>query len=197
MSALTDALNRIIEWLQQNSPTCASGFLPGLSSREIEEKLSELPFCVSREVYELYQWRNGINNGCGVFVYHCLLNLETALRDSQGINDSFWLEAREEDGNPKYLFLIFDFDGEYFAVPGSDSLNDTAPIFHVDGDDGSLSFAFTNLTHMMLAIAECYETGVYSVTSDGNVEVTDEAKFGEIRRKHNPGSVEQLYANGW
>ncbi|HEY9697445.1 MAG TPA: hypothetical protein V6D10_09285 [Trichocoleus sp.] len=197
MSALTDALNRIMEWLQQNSPTCASRFLPGLSPGEIEKKLSELPFCVSREVYELYQWRNGANNGCSVFVYHQLLDLETALRDSQGINDSFWLEAREENGDPKYLFLIFDFDGEYFAVPGSDSLNDTASIFHVSCDDGSLSFAFTNLTNMMLAIAECCETGVYSVTSDGNVGVTDEAKFGEIRRKHNPGSVERLYAEGW
>jgi hypothetical protein len=197
MSALTDALNRIMEWLQQNSPTCALGFLPGLSPEEIEKKLSELPFCVSREVYELYQWSNGNNNGCGVFVYHDLLDLETALTDSQGINDSCWLEAREEDGDPKYLFLIFDFDGEYFAVPGSDSLNDTAPIFHVCSDDGSLSLAFTNLTNMMLAIAECYETGVYSVNSDREIEVIDEAKFGEIRRKHNPGSVEQLYGEGW
>ena len=196
MSSLTDALSRIMEWLQQNSPTCASGFLPGLSPEEIENKLSELPFWVSREVYELYQWRNGDNDGSGVFVYHHLLDLETALRDSQDINDSFWLEAREEVGDPKYLFLIFDFDGEYFAVPGSDSLNDTAPIFHVGCDDGSLSFAFTNLTNMMLAIAECYETGVYSVTSDGNIDVIDEARFGEIRRKHNPGSVESLYADG-
>lgn len=197
MSALTDALNRIMEWLQQNSPTCASGFLPGLSPEEIEQKLGELPFCVSCEVYELYQWRNGANKGCGVFVYHHLLDLETALRDSQGINDSFWLETREGNGDPKYLFLIFDFNGEYFAVPGNDRLNDTAPIFHVGCDDGSLSFAFTNLTNMMLAIAECYETGVYSVIADGNVRVTDEAKFGEIRRKHNPGSVEHLYAEGW
>lgn len=197
MSALTDALNRIMEWLQQNSPTWASGFQPGLSPAEIEKKLGELPFCVSREVYELYQSCNGVNNECGIFVYHHLLDLDTALRDSQGINDSFWLEVREEDGDPRYLFLMFDFDGEYFAVPGSDSLNDTAPIFHVGCDDGSLSFAFTNLTNMMLAIAECYETGVYSVTSDGDVGVTDQAKFGEIRRKHNPGTVERLYAEGW
>jgi hypothetical protein len=197
MSDLTDSLNRIMQWLQQNSPTCASGFLPGLSSEEIEKKLSELPFCVSREVYELYQWRNGTNNGYSVFVYHYLLDLETALRYSQGINDSFWIETREEDGDPKYLFIIFDFDGEYFAVPGSEDPNGSAPVFHVGCDDGSLSFAFTNLTNMMLAIAECYETGIYSVMSDGNVKVTDETKFSEIRQKHNPGSVERLYVEGW
>lgn len=193
MSALTDALNRIMEWLQQNSPICASG----LSPEEVEEKLGELPFCVSREVHELYQWRNGANNECGVFVYHYLLNIDTALQYSQGFNDSYWLEVRQRDGNPLYLFLIFDFDGEYFAVTGSSSSNDAAPVFHIGCDDGSVSFAFTNLTNMMLALAECYETGVYAVTSDGYVEVTDKAKFGEIRRKHNPGSVKQLYAEGW
>lgn len=197
MSALTDALNRIIKWLQQNSHICASGFQSGLSPAEVEEKLGKLPFCVSREVYELYQWSNGTNDRCGVFVYHDLLDLDTALQYSQYINDSYWLEVREEDGDPRYLFPIFDFDGEYFAVPGSDSPNDAAPVFHIGCDDGSLSFAFTNLTNMMLALAECYETGVYAVTSDGYLEVTDEAKFGEIRRKHNPGSVKQLYAGGW
>jgi hypothetical protein len=175
----------------------SSGFLPGLPLEEIEKKLGELPFCVSHEVYELYQWSNGTNSGHGIFVYHHLLDIETALRYSQGINDSFWLEVREENEDPKYLFPIFDFDGEYFAVPGSNGLNATVPVFHVCGDDGSLSFAFTNLTNMMLAIAECFETGVYSVRSDGNVEVKDEVKFGEVRLKHNPGSVERLYVEGW
>ena len=196
MSALTDTLNRIMEWLQQNNPICASGFQPGLSPEEIEEKLGELPFCVSREVHELYQWRNGTNNRCGVFVYHYLLDIDTALQHSQGFNDSYWLEVRETDGDPLYLFLIFGFNGEYFAVTGSSSPNDAAPVFHV-GDDGSVSFAFTNLTNMILVLAECYETGVYAVSSDGYVGVTDEAKFGEIRRKHNPGAVKRLYAEGW
>ena len=196
MSALTDALDRIMAWLQENSPICASDFEAPLSLSVIEEKLSQLPFHVPEEVYELYQWRNG-NPDCGVFVYHRLLNLDTALEYSQGINDTYWLKVRAEDGDPLYLFPIFDFDGEYFAVSGSDSPNQTTPIFHIGCDDGSVSFAFTSLTQMMAAIAECYETGVYAVRSDGKVTVTDEIRFGEIRRKHNPGSVESLYAEGW
>ena len=150
MSALTDALNRIIAWLQQHSPNCVSGFVPGLSVEEIEEKLGELPFRVPQEVYELYQWRNGTNEYSGVFVYHRLLNLNNALEYSQGINDSYWLEVREQDGEPLYLFPLFDFDGEYFAVPGSDSLNDTAPVFHIGCDDGSVSFAFTKTCKLLL-----------------------------------------------
>lgn len=197
MSVLTDALNRIMTWLQQNSPTSASGFLPGLSPEAIEKKLGELPFRLPQELYELYQWRNGDDRCSSVFVYHWLLSLDTAIQYSQDINDSFWLEVREKDGDPLYLFPMFDFDGEYFAVPGSDSPTDTASIFHIGCDDGGVSLAFTSLTNMMLAIAECYETGVYSVTPDGRLEVSDEAKFGEIRCRHNPGTVESLYIGGW
>ena len=116
---------------------------------------------------------------------------------SQGINASYWLEVREQDGEPLYLFPVFDFDGEYFAVPGSDISTICAPVFHIGCDDGYLSLAFTSLTNMMLAIAECYEKGIYSVNPDGYIEVVDEIKFGEIRRKHNPGSVESLYVEGW
>lgn len=196
MSPLTDALNRITGWLQENSPDCVSGFQPGLSFEAIEEKLAQLPFCVSEEVYELYQWRNG-NPYCGAFVYHRLLDLDTALEYCQGMNDAYWLEVRTADGDPTYLFPVFDFDGEFFAIPGSDNLTQTTSVFHIGCDDGSVSFAFTSLTNMMLAISECYEAGVYSVMADGHLSVTDEIRFGEIRRKYNPGTVQSLYVGGW
>ena len=48
MTDLTNALNFILAWLEEYSPTSASGFKPGLSSEEIEKKLSKLPFRVSQ-----------------------------------------------------------------------------------------------------------------------------------------------------
>lgn len=195
MSALTEALNRILHWLQQYSPNAISGFAPGLPLVEIETKLSQLPFRVSQEVYELYQWRNG-NPYDGVFVYHRLLGLDSALEYAAAINESYWREVREQDGDPQYLFPVLDFDGEYFAVPGGDASSPHAPVFHIGCDDGSLSFAFTSLTNMMLAIAECYETGIYTHIN-GDLEVADVVRFGEIRRKYNPDTVAALYADGW
>jgi hypothetical protein len=55
---------------------------------------------------------------------------------------------------------------------------------------------FTSLMNMVLAIAECYEVGVYSVTLEGHVTVTNEIRFGEIRRKQNARAVASLYADG-
>jgi hypothetical protein len=194
MSDLTSALNRILSWLEEHSPNSALGFQPGLSSNAINSKLSILPFCVSQEVYELYGWRNGDKSYSSVFGYLWMLSLDRACEFSGFINNEDLLEMREQD-EPKYLLPLFDFDGEYFAVQGGDVLTDAAPIFHIS-DCFDLTPAFINLTKMMMAIAECYETGVYEVQEHG-LKVVDKAKFGEIRRKYNPGMAQFLYAEGW
>ena len=59
MSELTNALNIIIIYLEQNNPEAASWLQPGLSKEEITEIVTDLPFELPQELYELYQWRNG------------------------------------------------------------------------------------------------------------------------------------------
>jgi cell wall assembly regulator SMI1 len=76
---MIDSLERILDWLQQNSLSSAAEFLPGLSFKEIEERVSDLPFKLPKEVYALYQWRNGTNSEANIFVYHYFLDLDTAL----------------------------------------------------------------------------------------------------------------------
>jgi hypothetical protein len=190
MSNLTNALNRIMAWLEEHSPTSILGFQPGLSSKEVEEKISVLPFNLSQEVYELYRWRNGDESYNSIFGYLWMLSLERACEFSEFFNGEYLLEVRK----PKYLLPLFEFDGEYFAVQGSDIPTATAPIFHI-GSEYDLTPAFVNLTRMMMTIAECYETGVYEVREYG-LEVVNAAKFGEIRRRHNPGMAQSLYAEG-
>jgi hypothetical protein len=195
MTDLTNALNRILAWLEKHSPRSASGLQSGLSSEEIEKRLNILPFCLSQEVRELYLWRNG-GMYVSVFGYLWLMNLDGACEMSEFINDEYVVELREKEKEPQYLFPIFDFDGEYFAMQGSESITAASPIFHL-GKFHEVSFAFINLTGMMLALAECYETGVYAVTEDDRIEVIDEIEFGRIRQKYNPGTVGFLYAEGW
>jgi len=56
MLALTEALERILNWLQMNYPGVASFPYRGLISEQIEQLVKYLPFRLTREVYELYQW---------------------------------------------------------------------------------------------------------------------------------------------
>jgi hypothetical protein len=195
MTDLTNALNRIFVWLEQNSPNSILGFQSGLLSEEIEEKLGVLPFAVSEEVRELYRWRNGSEIDNFVFGYLSLLNLDRACEYSKRLNN-LDMEIRADREEPRDLFLVFDFDGEYFAIQGNESITATSPVFHIS-DCYDVSFAFINLTNMMLALAECYETGVYAVTEDGILDVVDAIEFGRIRQKYNPGTVRSLYSEGW
>jgi hypothetical protein len=80
-------------------------------------------------------------------------------------------------------------------VQGGEVLVDAATIYHV-GSIPEVSPVFINLTGMMTAIAECYESGVYEV-QENRLEVVDVESFGEIRRKHNPGMAQSIYVDGW
>ncbi|MEL6442381.1 MAG: hypothetical protein AAFQ80_24435 [Cyanobacteria bacterium J06621_8] len=195
ISNLTGALDRIIDWLEKYSPISAMGFQSGLSTEVIEQKLSKLPYSVPQEVYELYGWRNGDKLDNSIFGYLWLLDLDSACRSSEYVNQKELLECRREAGEPQYLMPLFEFDGEYFAVQGDAKLMYSAPIFHVS-DGYEVSLAFISLTGMMLAIAECYEIGIYALTRNG-LGVIDPVGFGAIRRKYNPGTAEVIYAEGW
>ena len=196
MTELTNALNRILAWLEEHRPKATEGFQPGLSSAEIEEKLSSLPFCVPEEVCELYRWRNGDELYGMIFGYLWFLDLDKACEYSDYFDGELSVEMQEQQPESIFLFPLFDFDGEYFAIEGSNTKKTTGRIFHIS-DCFDVSFAFINLTSMMLSIAECYETGVYAITEEDRLEVVDPIEFGRIRHKYNPGTVEALYVEGW
>lgn len=66
MSNLTEALNIILNWLQQNqwcrfkeAEKSASLLQPGLSRAEIDSFIGDSNLQLPQEIYELYQWRNG------------------------------------------------------------------------------------------------------------------------------------------
>lgn len=197
MSLLTTALEEIRAWLIEHAPKQASSLVPGLSLAEIQARLRTFPFSLPQEVYELYQWRNGSGEESGLFVYHHFLDLDLALTDAALLNDDFWVQARAQEQQPAHIFPLFDFDGEYFAVPVTETAVPAAPVFHVGCDDGALTLAFANLTAMMQAIAACYQAGLYTLDDEGYLHVTDTQKFAEIRRQYNPDTAPRLYAEGW
>ena len=55
MSQLTDSLNQIKTWLENNCPLAAETITPGLTLSEIKSKIETLPFSLPNEFYELYQ----------------------------------------------------------------------------------------------------------------------------------------------
>jgi hypothetical protein len=190
---LMNSLDRIMTWLQNNAPESFTAFAPELQPQEICSKLATLPYHLPQEVHDLYCWHNGTDTDQGLFVYHSFMSLDTAIEHSEYINYEDQRENRTQEGDPTYLFPIFDFEGEYFAVAASSDTSVAAsPIYHIS-DCLDCCIAFNSLGAMMLTIAESYEAGVYTVSSDTGVDWTDTRLFEGIRRKYNPGTVETLY----
>lgn len=86
MSTLTDALERILVWLEEHESLELARFeslQPGLTLTEIDKITADLPFRLPLEVYELYQWANGTwteEEFYGqYFLSHVFLLLESAV----------------------------------------------------------------------------------------------------------------------
>ncbi|NER05147.1 MAG: SMI1/KNR4 family protein, partial [Okeania sp. SIO3C4] len=90
MSALIEALERIRKLHLKHQPLVAEELQPGLTRGQIDELVKNLPFSLPEELYELYQWRNGMKdliqwqpficNRSGMYGF---LSLEKALETSQ------------------------------------------------------------------------------------------------------------------
>lgn len=192
MTILTEALNRIMNWLQQNYPLGITSLKPGLSLLEIEESTKTLSFCLPQEVYELYQWKNGLEQGCSpipaqIFFGMSLCNLDLAKELAQS-----FISIEEEEIEVKYmrkpLFPIFEFEGEFLAVVGETEKKITSPVIHIS-EIGVINIRYISLINMMLTLAESYESGaVYVAESEyfeeGILEF-DEQKIALIYRKYN------------
>ncbi|MEH1894979.1 MAG: HEAT repeat domain-containing protein [Nostoc sp.] len=192
MSDIKNALNRIHDWFQKNYPAKIASLASGLSPLEIDTLLSRLSFKVSKEVSEIYQWSNGypIDEYADdwIFDYMFLLNVESAVKEART-----WGEEHEEiarmykyAGQP--VLPVFMSDIEFLAVVATDDKQTTSPVVHIS-EIVEISLRYTNLTAMMLTLAESYETGGLFIGRKGYIE-KDEKKYAAAYRKHNSGITE-------
>ena len=177
MSELTNALNRILNWFENNKPSTIESLQPGLTIEEIEEKAKDLPFRLTQEVYELYQWRNGmIDDGSCFFRYYRFISLEEALEELKLMEEAWGLSL------PFGWFPLFEYEGEYFSIVGAEENTENSLILRTyEGID----IIHRSLTNMMLCIAEFYETGAYYIGESGNLE-ENEVAAKNILLKYNP-----------
>lgn len=194
MSILTDSLERILYWFQQNQPSFASFLEPGLGEQDIRNIVEhEFPLLLPTEFYELYQWRNGTVYGedFAFFFPGCIFHsLEYALdlyNDLLEKATQFALTnnlASTRIWNQGWLPIFTIDNEEYLCIIGSEEVSSTSPILSVFG---GTAVRYVSLTGMMQAVAECYETDAYYISEWGNLEV-DEAMAEQIRLEYNEGA---------
>lgn len=204
MSVLTDSLNQIMRWLEENRPDYAASFLPGLSDAEIREKLTNVELELPEEIYELYRWRNGVEDGEDLksiaYPSMVFMPLDEAIKYHLGIIDIDILEHEDLptifellDANQvdiysnTHLFPFLRSNCDFCAVLLSKDKQKHSPIIDIS-HDLDLYFGYRSLTSMMQTLAEYLETGAYYLDEEQEYYLNgDEEKMLPIFQKYNPG----------
>lgn len=153
MSDLLIALNFIDEWVRKYMPSHPAKMSQGLSQGIIDDKVKALLFQLPKEIYDLYQWRNG---GTQPFIPHPdgwdlahFFSLEEAINAANNWSGSF------------NLFPLFTLeDGGYFIICSQEKC-EVSPVYCNDIiPSGSIDsiYRYSSLTSMMQELVEQLKT---------------------------------------
>lgn len=167
---LSPLLDRILMYMAQFGQPVET-LQPGLTLSQIETLVGPFPFYLPREVYELYQWRNGGRED----VYSFFLSDYRFLSLQEAI--ALWreLDWHEEDWEPvpgsasvglsQRWFPLFEWNGYFYMAVGEDHARETGPILSVTLDCEEETVA-ASLKGFLLAVEECWRTGIYQDDND-------------------------------
>lgn len=195
MSALTEALDRILNWLQHHRPSDVSLLQPGLSEAEIEEIVADLPWRLPNDIRQLYQWKNGTRIAgeywefawtFEVWAFYPLQIVVDGYRDRMKYYEyEPWHPSYGFD-SPEVLSIFFSVeptDTGYVIV--DDRTQEASPVVFQSCKAGACSpiIKYASLTNMILTIAESYKTA-YCANAQGYL-IPDKDKTLQIWRKYN------------
>jgi cell wall assembly regulator SMI1 len=191
MSKLIEELTYIFEWLEYSVPDSSDRYNPGLSREQIDRIVKDLPFKLSEEVYELYQWRNGeansvYHNGDTIadFLFpdhHIPGNLSIpfwSLQNAVSNYHDLWKMEESMQQNKPYEDCKL-WDCKWFPIASMENKSmliaigdiDPSPIYQIEFvySDTPLR-VYKSLTSMMSTIAECCESELYTIIQDEDSE---------------------------
>ena len=92
MSVLTQALERIKNHHLEHNHKLVENLKPGLTREQIDELIKDLPFPFPEELYELYQWHNGMK---GNFSWSQFIDAEGGVYGFLSLEDSIKMSRQE------------------------------------------------------------------------------------------------------
>jgi len=193
MSRILDAILKLESYLARERPDFFNALLPGLTIPEIDSLVSRFPFRLPVEVYDLYQWRNGMgievidNLSFRFYPYSSFFSpLEFCVRDYEmlmEVKDSADLD--DEQLNSRWFPLI-SCNQTFSLSVGHPIQQPTAEILYLWTDaEWAVDPSYESLTAQLLTITECLEEGVYYLDEEGDFQ-SKPTREEEIHKKYNP-----------
>ena len=175
MSELTQALERILAREKEIYPPTVAKLNPGLTKKEIDNLTKDWLIILPTEVYELYQWINGVGGGYknyelgGLFEIWSFEPLQNLSIERQPSPYEYPLNT------PFYsLNMFFSYESCFRGYVVFNEKRETQWIELVDIVDGCCErmwhytpfYYYKNLTSMILTIAESEEKAYFKNSQD-------------------------------
>ena len=202
------ALEAVLQQLIRLESPLVPLLQPGLSRKAIDDMVRPFPFKLSEDLYQLYMWRNGTEEGSGtensyggtdLFAHPAAhfaplaTTLDASVELSEHLNTDELKQTwgtLEFEPSPYYFDLFSDPGDSDFLVPcGTASLEKPLVLFW-SPELGEPRIHYSDLESMMWTIAACYESGAYFLRNAFENEPlypeVDYEKERQIARQFNP-----------
>jgi HEAT repeat protein len=172
----------------------AAALQPGLTATEWAAHLANYPGSLPAEVVELYQWRNGSTSAmpCELLPMHRWLSLAEALEQYQLVLAGLQDDDAPDDLAGNWLPILLE-DANFYLVLVTQP--DQSPVVY-RSESQDVVAEFDSLTSMMMAIADCWETGTYYLagTEDWPYVDSDDVKETKIWLNYQPQQQAEMMA---
>ncbi|WP_017327062.1 SMI1/KNR4 family protein [Synechococcus sp. PCC 7336] len=185
-----ELMNEIFSILEEFNRPVVSYLDAGLQESFIYSEFEKLDLSPSKEMVEMYKWRNGTKYPQGVvlddiyfFPGYYFFSLYDAIAQ--------YLAMRDDSRWNKDWFPIFaNGGGDFYAVDLALSDGSRAPILRFFVGENRVLSEYRNLMFMFSAVLECFKSGVIFVSDEGYLDM-DDIRFIEISQQYN--SDEQVH----
>lgn len=179
MTSLDRCLQELTNWMANHYPSWTAALHPGITDQEID-RLAEslLPYRLPKEVYTLYQWRNGQSIEADFLPGYTFLPLEEA------VNEYRLLMEYNKHGWNSLWFPLLTFEGDYYVVLCDNEQQESSLVMLSYSEDPYIYVADSSLEAMVRTILEAYQVGAY-YQADSYWQVND-SEVATIRSKYSP-----------
>ena len=161
----------------------------GLGENEINDLLSGLDLTATKELVDLYKWKNGAWPVPGFTLGEfCFIPGYFFLPLSRACSEYSDLSA-EEDWDKNWLPILTSGGGEYYAADLSRSFSEPSSVIEYAFEDPGIEVPYKSLTNMIQVFVECFKRKAFFLDAEtGYLEANIKA-WGEIERTLKPDST--------
>jgi len=146
---LIEALDKIFDYHYKNNSDIILCLQPGLTREEIDELLIDIPYTIPEELYQLYEWRNGMNKK-GIQNYGCLaFAMDRGFLPLEEVVKQYKYTSRYYKNSKKKLELFppaNDYSTSYTVNLGDDEI---APVHDFDTEHNFFGLKHRSIFDMM------------------------------------------------